>query len=246
MRKVMLVGAIVVFGVVAAACTPSVTVQNPPATGEGQSTGISVSGVGTVSGEPDTLTMSFGVSVLRDSVSDAVAVAADRADAVIAALEANGVAEDDIQTTNYSIYPQYDWRNDTQVLQGYQVTNSVTAKIRDIPSAGETIDAVTSAGGDEVTVSGVMFSIEDNEALIAAAREAAWNDALAKGDQLAALSGVSLGTPTSIEESFTTSGPPISYEDYATAAGDGDARTPIAPGQQDVEVVLQVEFAIGS
>jgi uncharacterized protein YggE len=187
--------------------------------------------------------MSFGVSVLADSVSDAVERAATRADGVIAALEANGVAEEDIQTTNYAIYPQYDWRNDQQVLLGYQVSNTVTAKIRDISAAGSTIDAVATAGGDEVIVSGVTFSIEDNEELISAAREAAWNDALAKGDQLAALSGVSLGTPTSIVESFATSGPPISWEEGIAGAADS-AITPIAPGQQDVVVTIDVQFAI--
>jgi len=95
-----------------------------------------------------------------------------------------------------------------------------------------------------VTVSGVTFSIEDNEELISAAREAAWNDALAKGDQLATLSGVSLGSPTSIVESFTTAGPPIYFEESVSAGADS-ARTPIAPGQQDVVVTINVQFAIG-
>lgn len=243
MRRGIMLGLIGALAVAAAACTPSVTVENQPPSAD-QPAGIAVSGVGTVSGKPDTLTMSFGVSVLADSVSDAVEQAATRADAVIAALDANGVAEEDIQTTNYAIYPQYDWRNDQQVLLGYQVSNTVTAKIRDISAAGSTIDAVTAAGGDDVTVSGVTFSIEDNEELISAAREAAWNDALAKGNQLAALSGVSLGTPTSIVESFTTSGPPIAYEEGIAGAADS-AITPIAPGQQDVVVTINVRFAIG-
>jgi uncharacterized protein len=232
------------LAVVAAACTPSVTVENPPSSGPDQQNGISVSGVGTVTGEPDTVTMSFGVSVLADSVSEAVATAAERADAVISALEANGVAEADIQTTNYAIYPRYDYRNNTEVLAGYQVTNTVTAKLRDIPSAGDTIDAVAAAGGDDVTVSGVSFSIEDNQDLIDAAREAAWNDALSKGDQLASLSGVSLGSPISITETVSASGPPI-YYDRAEGGAAADVATPIAPGQQDVEIIIEVVFAIG-
>ncbi len=245
MRRVTILVAISALALLAAACTPSVTVENAPAPTEGRPTGISVSGTGEVTGTPDTLTMSFGVRVLDSSVSVAVDRAAELAEAVIAALEAAGVAEEDIQTANYSIYPRYDWRNDTQVLVGYEVSNSVVAKIRDLGSAGATIDAVTAAGGDDVTVSGVSFSIEDNDALVEAAREAAWNDARAKAEQLAALSGVTLGSPVSISESFSTSGPPIPFDDFLarTESADG-AITPIQPGEQAVAVSLQVQFDI--
>lgn len=247
MRRAMILAAIGVAALLVAACTPEVTVENPPAPVDGGPTGISVSGTGEVTGTPDTLTMSFGVRVVDESVSVAVDRAAERAEAVIAALEAAGVSEDDIQTANYSIYPRYDWRNDTQELIGYEVANSVIAKIRDLDAAGVTIDSVTDAGGDDVTVSGVSFSIEDNEALVEAAREAAWNDARSKADQLAALSGVGLGEAVSISESFSTSGPPIAFDDLVarTEAGDG-AITPIQPGEQVVAVSLQVQFDIES
>lgn len=240
-----MLGAVGAVALLVAACTPSVTVENIPGDVNGQRSGISVSGRGEVTGTPDTLTMSFGVRVLADSVSDAVAEAAEGADAVIAALVEAGVAEEDIQTTNYSIYPSYDWRNDTQILLGYEVTNTVVAKIRDLETAGSTIDAVTSAGGDAVTVSGVSFSIEDNEDLIEAAREVAWNDAEAKAAQLASLSGVALGDPVAISESFTSTGPPIPFEEAFASDGAGDLATPIVPGEQLVAVTLQVQFAIG-
>ena len=188
--------------------------------------------------------MTFGVSVLRDSVSEAVSVAADRADAIIKALKEQGVAEEDIQTANYSVWPEYDWSNNKQRLTGYRVNNSVNAKIRDLETAGETIDAVTRVGGDEVTVNGVSFSIEDNDALIEAAREAAWADAKGKAEQLASLAGVSLGDPVSINESFSTSPQPFRYEDYYAAADDGGATTPISPGEQQVTVSVSVRFDI--
>jgi uncharacterized protein YggE len=241
MRRGLMMAVIAGVAALVAACTPQVTVENPPST-PGQATGISVSGTGTVVGAPDTLTMSFGVRVVADTVSEAVATASSRADAVIAALVDNGVAEDDIQTTNYSIYPRYDYRNNTEILIGYEVSNDVTAKIRDIASSGATIDAVTAAGGDDVVVSGVSFSIEDDAALIDAAREAAWNDAKAKAEQLAALGGVGLGAPTTISETFTTPPPPIAYA--SDVAGAAESATPIAPGQQDVVVTITVQFDI--
>lgn len=244
MRRAMIITAISAVALLAAACTPSVTVENTGGASDGRSAGISVSGTGEVTGTPDTLTMTFGVRVIDDSVSVAVDRAARGADAVIAALKAAGVAEEDIQTANYSVFPRYDWQDDRQVLIGYEVSNSVVAKIRDLDAAGTTIDSVTEAGGDDVTVSDVRFSIEDNAELVEAAREAAWNDARAKAEQLAELAGVTLGSPTAISESFSTSGPPIPFEELAFARADDGASTPIVPGEQQVAVSLQVEFDI--
>jgi hypothetical protein len=187
--------------------------------------------------------MTFGVQVRRSSVSEAVSVAADRAEAVMEALAAAGVADEDIQTANYSVWPEYDWSNNRQRLIGYQVSNSVIAKIRNLDAAGTTIDAVTGAGGDDVTVNGVSFSIEDNDQLIEAARKAAWEDARAKADQLAELSGVTLGAPTSISETFSPGPTPFRF-----AEGDGfdrvEAASVIAPGEQAVTVSISVQFSI--
>jgi uncharacterized protein YggE len=240
---------LVILGVgivlVAAACgTPEVTVQNVPAAeGDVNSIGISVSGRGEVFGTPDTLTINLGVSVLRDDVSTATGDAADLAERLIAALTNRGVEDRDVQTSNYSIHPEYDWSGEQRRLVGYRVNNTVSAKIRDLDRAGEIIDAATAAGGDDVVVNGLSFSLEDNDELIVAAREAAWQDALAKAQQLASLSGTTLGTPVSISESFSSEPPPIYYE-RAPEAGADAAFTPIEPGQETVTVNLQVRFAI--
>lgn len=246
-RSAPVVLGIAAIALAVSACTPSVTVENSPAGLNGTPTGISVSGTGEVTGTPDTLTMTFGVSVRRDSVSLAVSAAAEVAEKMIAALRANGVAEEDIQTANYSVYPEYDWTGEQQKLVGYNVNNSVVAKIRDLDKAGEVIDATTAAGGNDATVQGVSFSIEDNEALIEAAREAAWNDAEQKAQQLADLAGVTLGEPTTINESFSPRPSPFDYRDVAFAAEDGAGfTTPIVPGEQSVAVSLNIQFSIDS
>jgi uncharacterized protein YggE len=243
MRRTVFVAFIGAFALLAAACTPSVTVESTDGATGDASAGIAVSGTGKIVGAPDTLTMSFGVSVLEDSVTLAVSRAAESADAVIASLTAAGVAEEDIQTTNYSIFPQYDYRNEAQSLIGYQVNNTVTAKVRDVDAAGGVIDDVVSAGGNTVTVSGVSFSIEDNEQLVEAARAAAWDDARSKAEQLAGLAGVTLGAPTSIVE--TSSAPPIPVQfDEAALSVAADTGTPIAPGTQQVAVTLTVVYSL--
>lgn len=232
---VLLAGSAVVF----AACTTERVTVN---TGDDPIGGINVTGVGRVTGTPDTLSITLGVSVLRDSVGDAAGAAATLADAVIDALKAGGVAEEDIQTANYAIFPEHDWTGNRQRLIGYRVSNELRVKVREIDRAGAVIDAATAAGGDDVVVHGLSFSIEDNTELLEAARAAAWNDARAKGDQLAGLSGVDLGTAVSITETIAHDVPPVSFERFAAFE---DAATPIEPGQADVIVTIQVTFAIG-
>jgi hypothetical protein len=233
--------AIVVASVLFAACTPEVTVEN---TGSGPETesGIAVSGTGEVYGTPDTLQMRFGVSVLRPTVEQAVGDAAALAEGLIDSLESAGVAEQDIQTANYSINPEYDFSGDQRRLVGYRVDNTVIAKIRDLDAAGSVIDATVASVGDEIQVSGLSFSIEDDTELIAAARAAAWDDARAKAEQLATLAGIELGEAVMISESFSSTAPPVVYRDLAVTEEAG-FETPIEAGQQQVAVTLQVRFA---
>jgi hypothetical protein len=223
-----------------ACATPSapaaqVTTTTPTSTPQA---GITVTGTGEVGGAPDTLTLDLGVSVLRPSVDQATGDAAALAQAVIEALRQGGVGEADITTTNYSIFPEYDYRNDTQQLRGYRVTNTVRAKIRDLERAGELIDAATAAGGDDVVVQGIAFSIEEDGELVTAAREEAWKDARGKAEQLAGLAGRSLGPAISITETIATM-PPIILGRVEAA----DTATPIEPGTQQVSVTISVVFS---
>ncbi|HEX5696850.1 MAG TPA: SIMPL domain-containing protein [Acidimicrobiia bacterium] len=229
------------LAVVLAACggtTPqAITVNNS----EESQMGISVTGMGEVTGTPDTVEVDLGVSILAATVAEATSLAADKADALIAALTSNGVAREDIATTDYSIYPEYDYSTNAQRLLGYRVSNTVRAKIRNVQETGAVLDSVTTAAGDEVRISGLRFSIEDNAELITAAREAAWNDAFAKATELAELSGQTLGAATSISE--TVSNPPVPIPYAADEAGAERAVTPIEPGTSAVTITLQVEFA---
>ncbi|MEA2022951.1 MAG: SIMPL domain-containing protein [Actinomycetota bacterium] len=240
MRR-LAIGLLAGAAILVAACTPSVTVENTGAEGTSAS-GIAVSGRGEVLGTPDTLQMSFGVSVLRPTVKQAVTDAATLADQLISTLGSSGVAGDDIQTANYSIHPEYDYSQEQRKLVGYRVGNTVTAKIRDIDAAGSVIDAAVSGVGDEIQVSGVSFSIEDDEELLSAARDTAWEDARSKAQQLADLAGLTLGKAVMISESVTGTPPQPLYRAAFDEAAVGSVETPIEAGQQQVAVTLQVRF----
>lgn len=218
--------------------TPQVTVNNS----EAAETGISVSGMGEVTGAPDTVEIDLGVSALGETVDAATVTAAERAEALISALTSNGVAEEDITTTDYSIYPEYDYSRNEERLVGYRVNNTVRAKIRDLENIGSVLDAASAAAGDETRISGLRFSIEDSTELVAAARGAAWEDALAKATQLAELSGQNLGAATSITENVSMPPVPIPYDE--DLAGAERAATPIEPGTSAVTITLEVQFAL--
>ncbi len=241
MKRIALLAA--ATALLAAACAEPSDVVVQAGAGD-TAPGISVTGEGRVSGVPDTLTVNVGVSVLRDSVDTAVGDAAALADAMIAALREQGVAEEDIRTVDYSIFPEYDFTGNRQVLRGYRVSNQVEVKIRDLDNAGQVLDAVTAQTGDETQVSGVRFSLEDNEGLVAAARANAWADAEAKASQLAGLAGVELGAPVEIVETLSPE-PPVIFQERAAFEAAADAATPIEAGQLSVTVTVNVRYGLG-
>jgi uncharacterized protein YggE len=228
--------------IVSAGGDDTATAQTVPET-----RGISVTGDGSVTVRPDTAWIDFGVQATANTVAAARTQAADAMVKVIDALKANGIAETDIQTTSFSIQPQYDYPPDggTPTLRGYVVANTVSAKIKGDANAlgeraGTIIDAVAAAGGNLTTVSGVRFSLEDPTAAMSDARARAFADARKKAEELAGLASVTLGDPIVISEGSSASMPIYGKGDYFAA----DGATPIQAGELQVAVNVSVTFAI--
>jgi uncharacterized protein YggE len=210
-----------------------------------QQTGIWVSGEGKVSATPDIVTLSLGIQAQAATVAEAQSQAAAAMSAVMAALADNGVADKDIQTQYFSIsqVTRWDDTKNEQIVIGYQVTNMVTAKIRDVENAGPIIDAVAAAGGDYTRVNSIGFSVDDPTPYYEQARQKAMADAKAKAGQLAELAGVSLGKPTYISEGSVT--PPIIYRDAGMAIpAPAESTTPVSPGEIELTLDVQVAYAI--
>lgn len=203
---------------------------------------ITVTGQGRAAGDPDLITVHLGIGLERDSVAQATEDAALRAGALIEAIRSLGVADADIQTAHYSVQPAYDYRTELRRLTGYRVTNEVRVRIRDLARAGVIVDAAAAAGGNDLMVNALSFGAEDDGALVAAARDAAWADALRTAEQLAGLAGVTLGPPTEIRE---TVGSPLPVQRLAFAEDAAGAATPIEPGAVDASVTIQVTFSLG-
>ena len=132
-----------------------------------------------------------------------------------------------------------------RVLAGYQVTNQLTVKLRDLDGIGELIDQVTAAGGDLIRFQGINFTIEDTKELQDQARAAAIEDLKAKADQVAGLSGVQLGALINITETFGSQRPVFeSLERRALAAAAKAPATSISTGELEVVVNMQALFGI--
>ncbi len=206
---------------------------------------VHVTGTGLVTGEPDIATLYLGVSVEKETVEEAREEAASAMTAVIDALKDNGIADRDIQTENFSIYPQYDYTEEGRVLRGYRVNNTLNVKVRELESLSDIIDDATAAGGDIVVVNSIQFMIEDPTLLQAQARALAVKDAEMKAQTLAEAGGVTLGKPITITETSYAAGPPIAYAEAAEFADDSArTSTPIQAGELTVTINVTIVYEI--
>ncbi len=161
-------------------------------TGVAATNTITVSGEGEVFAVPDTATFSVTVQEEAKEVKDAQTVATEKINDIIAYLKEQDIDEKDIKTTDYNVYPQYDYiqtacsggycPGGTQKLRGFQVSQTLTIKVRDTEQAGELLSGVGTLGAS--SVSGLSFTIDDEDGLKAEAREMAIEDARVKASEL--------------------------------------------------------------
>lgn len=164
---------------------------------------ISVSGKGEVFAVPDLATFSVTVTEEAKEVKDAQKVATRKINTIIDYLKGVGVEEKDIKTTSYNVYPKYEWiapdcsagpghpcRGGKQEMTGFEVSQTVEVKVRDTEKAGDILSGVGSRGA--TNVSGLSFTIDEEDKLKSEARAKAIDDAEGKAQELADQLGVSL------------------------------------------------------
>ncbi len=201
---------------------------------------VTVVGHGEVKGKPDTATVQIGVETEAAVAKDALAKNTDETAALQAKLKELGVAETDMQTSNFSIYPTYS--TDGRQITGYHVSNSVTVKIRALDKVGTLLDQVVQAGAN--SVSGISFSVDDPKALLSQAREQAMQDAKSRADLLAKAGGAAVGDVLVITENVGAQ-PPVPLVMAAPAAEAADSKAvPVQPGEQSFAIDVQVTYQL--
>jgi len=226
----------VLFGVV-----PMATGQEPPPLPGGPlppMPSITVVGSGVASARPDTAEVSAAVVTQAVTAANALAQNTVRMDKVLKVVTGLGVPDKDIQTTNISVSPQ---RRQARPgphpadIVGYEVSNEVHIKVRDLARLGQLLDALVSEGAN--TLGGVSFSIADPVPLLDQARTKALADARRKAEVYAAAAGVKLGRVLLIRES-TPIARPFGRQVLAASA------VPVAPGELELQAGVSVTYAI--
>jgi uncharacterized protein YggE len=207
---------------------------------------ISVTGQGEASGPPDRAQISAGVQTVATTVTQASQQNQSIVDAIMRALAQHGIDKKNIQTSNYSIWPeqQHDPQQVNQVrIAGYHVSNMVSVIVDDIDKVGDVLAAVTNAGAN--SIHGVSFMVEDSTVLEQRARAAAMSDARAQAAELAALADVELGEVMTISMSSGGGYPmPMMAERGSFMMADAAPVPGISPGELSVNVQVYVTFAI--
>jgi uncharacterized protein YggE len=201
---------------------------------------IAMAGHGEARAVPDTAMVSAGVHAQAPTAAAALAANTTRMQAVMAALKKQGVPDKDIQTSNFSISPQYaNGNGEAPRITGYQANNQVGVRLEDVKKVGTVLDALVSAGANQMN--GLSFSIRDDAALLAKARSAAVEEARLKAETFAKAAGVSLGAILSIGESGGAMPPrPM----YAAPMMVRDKAVPVALGEQSVDADITITWEI--
>jgi uncharacterized protein YggE len=206
---------------------------------------IVVLGEGEASMRPDIAILSLGVMREAPSAGEALAENSKAMNDVIAALKAAGVADRDLQSSGLQINPRYDYQNKpdgTQVakLAAYQVTNTLTVRVRDVAKTGEMIDKAVSLGVNQG--GSVTFANDDPKAALTDARKKAVADAVDKAKTLTEAAGVKLGQVVEITDLGYAQPPvPIQLKAYDGAAREA---TPVEAGENAYRIQVNVTFEL--
>ncbi|MFA5946995.1 MAG: SIMPL domain-containing protein [Patescibacteria group bacterium] len=203
---------------------------------------ISVSATDTASVAPDVATVDLGVSNTASTPDKAGFDNASKANAIIAAVKALGVDAKDIQTSNYSVNPSYDYDVSPARVVGYDANETLTVKIRNTDIAGSVLAKVLSLGA--TNISGLRYTVEEPAAVEAEARKNAIAKAYEQAAAIATAMHARLGGVISYSEYDNSPSPyPYAFDSMKAMGGAGEAPS-LQPGQTEVSKTVQIEFAI--
>jgi len=236
--KIVFLIAILVLGAVLTACGPaSIAVQTQPP----QRT-VTVTGTGKVTLTPDIAYISIGVHTENASATDAVSGNNTQAQAVIKAIKGFGVADKDIQTTNFSINPQQQTDANGKVTGIlYVVDNTVYVTVRDLTKLGDLLDSSVTAGAN--SINSIQFDVADKTAALSQARLAAVADASKQANELTKATNVTLGDVQTISYYDSTAPVTVQY-DRAALAAPAPASVPVQAGSMQIYTTVTIVYGL--
>ncbi len=239
----MLSGMALILGS-AAALPAAAQVALPMATVVPDGTVLDVNATGRVSRTPDLATITAGVVTQAPAAATALSDNARRMDAVVKALKAAGIAARDLSTSNVGLSPQYRYaEKQPPVITGYQASNSVTIRFRDIARSGAVLDALVRAGANQID--GPNLSLSDPEAALDEARTQAITKARARAELYAKAAGLTVARIVAIGEAGENGGDrPRPMPMMRASMAQADAETTILAGETDVTAAVNIRFLL--
>jgi uncharacterized protein YggE len=202
-----------------------------------------IEGTGKVSAIPDVAEVNLGIEVRRRTVFEAQKEANEKINKITEAVKKLGIEERYIKTVNYSVYPQYDFKEGRSVT-GYNVNVSLQIKVKNFEKINAVIDTATSLGANQV--GGLNFTIDDKklEDLKMQARKQAIEEAKKKAKEIAALAGIRLGKIVNVSENSTSPYFPQSLKQMQMGMGgsDQETQTNILPGESEITVSVTLSY----
>lgn len=192
---------------------------------------------------PDIAVISAGVITEAVDAATAMRDNAARMSRAMAALKKAGVADKDIQTQSVSLSPQYRYvENKPPVITGYQASNQLSIRFRDIGKSGDILDVLVKEGINQIN--GPNLTVDKPEAAQDAARLSALKILQARAALYAKASGMTVKRIVSISESVDYAGGPVPMMMARGMADSAEAKTSIAPGEQSIGVTLSAVFEL--
>jgi uncharacterized protein YggE len=239
--KTLFVTVMIMAAVILTACGGVAQAQTPTAEDSPAMRTLTVTGSGKAFLTPDIANISIGVHSENEDAAAAVASNNEQTQQVMAALDGFQIDPKDIQTTNFSIFPRQDYDTEGKPTTiTFVVDNTVYVTLRDIEQVGEVLDSAVQAGAN--SISGIQFDVEDKNAALSEARQAAVADAQLQAEELADAAGVELGAIQSIT---TYSSPiPVPMPRFAVQMESAAAEVPISPGELTLTVEVNIVYQI--
>lgn len=202
---------------------------------------FTISGEGKVVVVPDLAYVSLGIEKQGTTVGEAQQAINEINNRLVEKLRSLGVKEEDIETENYQIFPQYDWSSGKQKITGYQALTTLKVKIYSLERVNRVIDEATFVGVNHVY--GVNFDVKDKEKYFDQARKKAVEEAKKKANQASKIAGFRLGKIVNYTEEIPTD------ETYPRFLGMGSIEkskenTEVQPGSQEIKVRVSLSYQI--
>ncbi|PAE24265.1 MULTISPECIES: SIMPL domain-containing protein [Bacillaceae] len=200
---------------------------------------IRVSGEGKIAVQPDQANIKLGVLTEDQELQKAQEQNAAAISNVKKALNAIGITDKQIQTSDFSIFPQYDFVDGKQIFRGYKVEHILDITVNEIENTGLVVDTAVDSGAN--TVRGITFETENRQELYQKALSLAVLDAFRKAETIASSLRVQLiSTPVSVSEGTLGLVQPVSFESSTFVKS--AVSTPIQPGTIEIQSLITAEF----